>query len=276
MSIVEKVVGKERKSRVGGKRRSSPLRKVSKPVQPIVEPIPEGAVDVLHISDRGLATVMEDNDLSRSFRFLKRGILAKLFDPANPDSDAGKVVMVTSAMPGTGKSFLAFNLAASIAREKLINVILIDGDTVRHNLSTILGIDDCQGLIEILMNHEIDSRILDTTLPGLRFIPSGLDSESATELLASEDMADILAALSDKNTVVVLDTTPLLVSCEADAMSAHVDHTVIAVEAGVTTAEEIDAMLQMLKKSGSSVSFIMNKLRSLSKSGVPDHYKFPY
>lgn len=276
MSIVEKAVGKEKKSRPAGKSFGSNLAPIRGLVEAEETQIPEGAVEVSHLSSRGMNTVLEDEDLSRSFRFLKRGILAKLFDPARSESDAGKVVMISSAMPGAGKSFIAFNLAASIAMEKLIDVVLIDCDTVRHNLTTTLGLDESQGLVEILNSQNLETGVLDTDLPGLRFIPSGQDSGTATELLASEYMSDFLAALADKNTVVVLDSTPLLVSSEADAVSSHVDHTVLVVETGQTTVDEIDAMFQMLQKSGSAVSFVMNKLKSLAKKGTPDHYKFPY
>ena len=276
MSIVEKAIGKERKSSAGRQGSESPVVKIHGATrQPKVQ-IAENAIEVSHLSMRGLITVLEDKNLSKAFRFLKRSLLAKLYDPSDSESDAGKVIMVSSAMPGAGKSFLAFNLAASIAREQLIEVVLIDADTVRHNLSNILGLDDRQGLVEILMSGDVSAGILDTDLPGLRFIPSGLGSEDATELLASEYMSATLASLANTNTVVILDATPLLVSSEADAMSAHVDHTVVVVEAGETSADEIDTVLQMLKKYGSPVSLVMNKLKSSSKVGASDYYSVQY
>jgi len=276
VSIVEKAVGKERKRSVGRKGSDSPVVKIHGATrQPKIQ-IAEDAVEVSHLSERGLITVLEDKILSKAFRFIKRSLLAKIYDPSDLESDAGKVIMVSSAMPGAGKSFFAFNLAASIAREQLIEVVLIDADTVRHNLSTILNLDDREGLVEILMSGDVSAGILDTDLPGLRFVPSGLGSEDATELLASEYMSATLASLADTNTVVILDATPLLVSSEADAISAHVDHTIVVVEAGETSADEIDTVLQMLKKYGSPVSLIMNKLKSSSKVGASDYYSVQY
>jgi Mrp family chromosome partitioning ATPase len=67
----------------------------------------------------------------------------------------------------------------------------------------------------------------------------------------------------------VIDTTPLLISGEADAISAHADHTIVMVEAGNTSVDEIESVLQILKKSGSSVNFILNKLKSVNFSDVP-------
>ncbi len=282
MSIVEKAVGKESESRAAHKGVGPAIaadidQSSGRSEHHTSEPdTPDNVVAVTNLSDHEFISVLEDEDLSKAFRFLKRAILAKLFDPTNSDVDAGRVLMVSSAMPGAGKSFLAFNLAASIAREKLIDVVLVDTDTVRHKLSTVLGLDDRQGLVEMLTSQDFNSGILNTDLPGLRFVPSGLDNDTATELLASEYMADVLSSLAAPNTVVVLDTTPLLVTSEADAVAAHVDHTVVVVESGETSADEIDIVKHMLEKSCSSVSFIMNKLKSVGNRGVTEHYRFPY
>jgi len=188
------------------------------------------------------------------------------------EHESGKVIMITSAMPNNGKSSIAFNLAVSIAQEQLINVVLIDADTVRHKLSTNLGLSDSEGLLEMLVNREGDNCGLPTNLPGLRFIPAGQAHDNATELLASANMSEVLDELTDPDTVVVVDNTPLLVSSEADAVSAHADYTIVVIEAGITSVDEVESALQILKKSGSTVSFIMNKLKSTGPTDGPDYY----
>lgn len=274
MSIVEKVIDQENRTR--GKRKSIGSSAVQgADTAASVDDITSGLVDVHSLNERGLTTVLENTDLSKPFRFLKRAVLAKIFGTARSDARSGKSVMVTSAMPGAGKSFMAFNLAASIAQEQMVNVVLIDSDIVRHNLTTALELDDRDGLMEMLRGS-VDRCILETSLPGLRFIPAGQYCENATELLASDEMAGLAESLNDPDTIVIIDSTPLLVASEAGAVAAHADHVIIVVEAGNTSVDEIGTMLQMLEKFGSTVNFIMNKLKTQNQGGGKSHYYYPY
>jgi len=233
-------------------------------------------VDIHHLAGVGFSTVLENGDLARSFRFLKRAVLAVIFGSPDSQSEARKVVMITSAVPGAGKSFMALNLAASIAQEQLVNVVLVDADTVRHNLTTLFGLDDRVGLIEALMSKGIDQELCETSLSGLHFLPSGRHHAHGTELLASAYMSNLLSEMEDPDTVIILDTTPLLVSSEADAIATHVDHVFVVVEAGDTLISEIESVLQMLDKSGSRISFIMNKLVRSNERGSSAYSSYYY
>jgi capsular exopolysaccharide synthesis family protein len=269
MSIVEKVVSREAKSKRSLERAEAVSADVRSQTAASDELPPSGCIALSNLTERGQISILEDPDLSRAFRFVKRAVLAKIFDRAVKGQEPGKVVMITSAMPSAGKSFMAFNLAVSIAQEQLINVVLIDADPVRHKLSSVLGLRDAPGLLEILQNRNINNGALPTDLPGLRFVPAGKAHDNSTELLASAHMSEVLANFTENDTVAVIDTTPLLISGEADAISAHADHTIVMVEAGNTSVDEIESVLQILKKSGSSVNFILNKLKSVNFSDVP-------
>jgi receptor protein-tyrosine kinase len=276
MSIVEKVVSRDADSKRSLERAEEFSTGLRSQTGVPDEKSRSGSISLSNLSERGQISILENSDLSRAFRFIKRAVLAKIFDPADKGQEQGKVVMITSAMPNAGKSFMAFNLAVSIAQEQLLNVVLIDADPVRHELSTVLGLRDAEGLIEILKTRNTHNGALPTDLPGLRFVPAGQAHDNATELLASAHMSEFLATLANTDTVAVIDTTPLLISGEADAISAHADHTIVMVEAGITSDDEIESTLQILKKSGSSVNFILNKLKSPSFSGAPKYYYDSY
>jgi len=231
-------------------------------------------VDVHDLGSKGMTTILENHELSKSFRFLKRSVLARIFGSPDSDSSKGKQIMVTSAMPHAGKSFMAFNLAASIAQEQLINVVLIDADIVRCNLTELLGVSGRTGLVEALTSNDLDASVVETSLSGLSFIPSGKPHVNGTELLASNYMSGLLDALEDPDTVIVMDTTPLLVTSEADAVAAHVDHVIVVVEAGNTPVEDISRVIQMLEKSNSKISFIMNKVAKITKPGGAYDYQY--
>lgn len=276
MSIVEKVVSRDAKSKRSLERAEAFSADFRSQAVASDELSPSGCIALSNLTGRGQISILENSDLSRAFRFLKRAVLAKIFNPADKGQEPGKVVMITSAMPSAGKSFMAFNLAISIAQEQLINVVLIDADPVRHKLSTVLGLRDAEGLLDILNTRNIHNGALPTDLPGFRFVPAGQTRDNSTELLASAYMSEVLATFTEKDTVVVLDTTPLLVSGEADAISAHADHTIVIVEVGNTSVDEVESTLQILQKSGSSVNFILNKLKSLNFSGAPYYYYDSY
>ena len=276
MSIVEKIVGRAGKP---ARHLKSPVVRSSKVLNNHVATdveSPSSRIGLSNLAERGLISVLEDSELSGAFRFIKRSVLAKIFGPNRAESAAGKVVMVTSALPDAGKSFVAFNLAVSIAQEQLINVVLIDADTVRHHLSTILGMHEAEGLVEGLETGDIDSKAVSTDLPGLKFVPAGQSHRHAAELLASVYMSDALATYEKSDTVVIIDTAPLLVTSEADAMAAHANHTIVVIEAGQTSVDEIESVLHILSKSDSQVNFMLNKLKSISPSGSQYHYYDSY
>jgi Mrp family chromosome partitioning ATPase len=232
-------------------------------------------VDVVVTKGVGIISVLEDRDLSKEFQFLKRALLAKIFGSGktDTDTDAGRVIMVTSGVAGAGKSFTAFNLAVSIARERLLNVVLVDADSVRRNLTISLGSQDREGLLEDLSDGGLKASTLQTDIPSLKFLPTGQSVHDATELLASPSMSNLLAQFDDPDTVVVVDATPLLISTEASAICRHADQVLIIVEAGVTSVDELEAMLKLFVKSDSNISFVMNKLTTSNHSGA-DHYYY--
>lgn len=219
-----------------------------------------GAIDLRKLGDRGLLSIFDDAAIFRTFRFLKRPVMARMFGPTINEAESGKRIMVTSPMPHAGKSFVAFNLAASIANEQMVNVVLMDADPLRHNLTTILGQDGRQGLLQMLADEAFVDCSVETSQPSLKFLPAGLESADSAELLASSRMFDVMASFDDPNTVVVLDTTPLLIASEAYALSFRTDHVFVVIEAGQSTVSEIEAGLQLLHDKLPSVSFVMNKL----------------
>lgn len=272
MSIVEKVINRESGRNRPPRNTDALASNVSRQGAVPEERHPADTISLTNLKDRGLISILEDEEISRAFRFVKRAVLGKIFEPARKGQEPGKVVMITSAMPDAGKSFLAFNLAVSIAQEQLINVVLIDADTVRRKLSTTLGLRDSEGLLEILAARQIKAGPIPTDLPSLSFLPAGQVHSNATELLASAYLSEVLGKFIDTDTVVVIDTTPLLVSSEAHALAARADHNIVVVEAGVSSVDEIESSLQILQGSGSSIGFVMNKLMSASNNGPPDYY----
>ena len=112
-----------------------------------------------------------------------------------PDS---RLILLSSALPGDGKTLVTLNLALSMARERDISVLLVDGDLPKARISHVLGLRDKMGLLDALKDDSLDveSLVLDTDVSNLEVLPAGQFSEGAAELLASARMRDIALSRS--------------------------------------------------------------------------------
>lgn len=232
--------------------------------------------DVEALPIRRFVNFESNPGLARDFRFLKRPVLARVFGLSRSAQKAGNLVMLTSDLPQAGKSFVALNLAASIAQEQMLSVLLIDADPLRRTLTTRFDAQERAGLMEALANADtaIGDLILPTDVPSLRFLPAGQPRIDATELIAGPRMTEVLRSFNDPNLVVLLDSPPLLITSEARVIAEHVNHSLVVVESGRSTASDIGQILQLLQGSPASVSLILNKTPAAGASRYHDYYSY--
>jgi exopolysaccharide/PEP-CTERM locus tyrosine autokinase len=162
------------------------------------------------------------------------------------------VIAVTSALKGEGKTFTCFNLAMSIATERDVSVLLIDGDLFARSLSHLLGLDQGLGLADMLAESQIrlDDIIVSTNVPKLRVVPAGHIRHHATELLASERMRHAVRELASRysDRIILLDTAPILLNSEAMLLEALVGQVLVVVQEGKTPQHAIQDALSLLGK----------------------------
>jgi receptor protein-tyrosine kinase len=278
MGIIEKAVDRESKGRGDD---GQPAAATEKPRQRRSGDLRTGdstgtIVATQHLAMVGPSASTHHPELERDFKFLKRPLLSRIFGLSGGNTSPGHFVLVTSDAPGAGKSFVSVNLAASIAQEQLTKVILIDADPLRRNLSVALRQDDQPGLLEIIADSSVnpESVALQTDVPSLRFVPAGQPQPNSTELLASPRLIDVLTALDDPDTVILLDSSPLLVTAEARVLAERVDHTVVVVEAGRSSVADVAAMMKMLSQAGSSINMILNKTPKSASGGKGGYYQY--
>lgn len=275
MSIIEKALesagsGNEKRTQSGS------ASTTAASARPKVAAPPARFADTSRAADHGMITLDSHPELAKDFRFLKRPILARVFGMAPSSVDMGKVVMVTSHSPQVGKSFVAYNLAVSMAYEQMTNVLLIDSDPFRRTLTTALELEDQIGLQEVLSDRSLSiaDATLPTDLPALKVVPSGKLRSDSTELFASKRMSELLESLHDPDLVVVLDAPPLRETSEGRALAEKADHSLVVVGAGQTTATQIRSVLKMLEGSESSLSFVLN--RASEAGELHDDVYYPY
>jgi protein-tyrosine kinase len=147
------------------------------------------------------------------------------------------VIMVTSSVPGEGKTFTAVNLAISIAQDRERSVLLVDADVAKPSIPPRLGLKVGRGLMDVL-DRGIDMAkvIRKLDIGRLTFLPAGTAHRHATELLASDTMRVLVQEMAERydDRVIIFDSPPLLAVSESSVLSNHMGQIVVVVEAGNT------------------------------------------
>lgn len=205
---------------------------------------------------------------AEEFRLIKRPLIDKAFNqPAAATSNHGNLVMVTSSLPGEGKTFCAVNLAISIAMEMDHTVLLVDADVARPSVPQFLGLKNEAGLMDILLDDKLDLAdvMLKTNIDSLSFLPAGRSHRHATELLASQNMSRLLDEIAKRypDRIVIFDSPPVLLTTESRVLASQMGQIVMVVEAQKTTQHAVKSVLRQLG-STANVSLLYNKSRGFT------------
>jgi receptor protein-tyrosine kinase len=228
-------------------------------------------LDIAGLDAAGLITPESRRTaLVEQFRIIKRPVLMKASRSSDARVPNGNLVLVTSAIPGEGKTFTAINLAMSIAMELDHSVLLIDGDVSKSDVSHLLGIDETEGLMDFLEQPEraLSEFLVRTDIDKLTVLPAGRPRANVTELLASEQMRQLVDEFGRRYTdrIVIIDSPPLLATSGAGVLSHLVGQTVFVVEAVRTPQSAIEEALGQLKVIR-NVGLVLNKSRGKDSLG---------
>jgi len=225
----------------------------------------------------------QQRQVAHQYRMLKRPLLKAAFDDtdtAGAGTAAGtspRTIMVTSALPGEGKTFTSVNLALSLALEKDHSVILIDGDAPKPHVSHTFGVAREPGILDVLSNPDIpiESVILPTDVSGLYIVPIGHRTDTTTEHLSSARMRQVVAQLQalDDYGLVLFDSPPILLTSEAQVLASLFGQVVLVVRAGVTPQQAVTDALAMVGE-GPRVGLVLNQ--ALHDNNVGGYYGYGY
>ena len=128
------------------------------------------------------------------FRLIKRTVVERADKARSEGAANANLVMVTSTREGEGKTFVALNLAFSLAADPDRSVMLIDGDPAKSSIAYLLGLEVEHGLTDLLQDGAValEDVVLPTSVAGLSIVPSGHHHGLAAELFASERMGALL------------------------------------------------------------------------------------
>ena len=173
---------------------------------------------------------------------------------------AARVLMITSALPGEGKTTLSVNLALALAQHG--STCIVDADLRRQGVASMLGVCADHGLGEVLagtMNLD-ESFVPHVSVPGLSVLPAGAVPDDPGTLIASNAMADLVGKLRQRFEFVVIDSPPILPVADARSISALVDGILMIGRSGVTTRANMKRAVEMLRevRSAPVLEYVLN------------------
>jgi len=203
--------------------------------------------------EKGMITLDQPRSmLAEQYRAIRMTLMNNARRPsADGLRPRSNLLMVTSALAGEGKTYTSINLALSISMEPDTTVLLVDADSSKGSLSSVLGVPKgTPGLMDVLMEDglHIEDVILKTDAPRFSIIPRGTPNEFATDLFSGSKMQQLLFELSVRydNRIVMLDTSPLLMTTEARALANTIDQIPFVVGAENTTHGSLEESLSYL------------------------------
>jgi len=185
---------------------------------------------------------------TEAFRSLRTAVH---FSSTAPDR---RLLLITSAFPGEGKTTVAANLAVIMAQTGQ-KICLVGCDLRRPSLHELFDFERSPGLTEVLIgDSELDKAIHATAIDNLSFIGSGLTPPNPSELLGSKQMDDALDILAERYDCVLLDAPPLLPVTDAALLAPKCDQTILVIEAGGVPVKAAKRMAELLHASNAQVS----------------------
>ena len=241
-----------------------PVDRIEKPVKKEETFSPAEVIIVSNDFDNKLVVMTApDSYEAENFKLLRAQILfAK-------NRKRPRTIMVTSAMPGDGKTFVAANLAASIAMGIDEHVLLVDCDLRRSNLHRMFGLSNTHGLHEYLKKEkDLTDLLIRTRIEKLSILPAGSHPSNPSELLASGAMKAFLEEVRARyeDRFIILDTAPSQVLAEASVMSNFVDGIILVVMDQVTPRDMVKKAIENLGE---------EKILGIVYNGYDQSYK-PY
>ena len=192
-----------------------------------------------------------------------------------------QVIVVTSAMPGDGKSTSSANLAMTLAQQG-VRTLLVDADLRKGVLHEILGVPREPGLAHLLIGSiPVDKAIVEVpTGEGaevLHFLPGGAYPPNPAELLGSDLMRDLIVQLRSSYDMVIIDAPPLNLVTDASVLGTAADATILIARAGVTEKRALGHAASQLGHLHARISGIVLNDLDVKRSGYGgDYYAYGY
>ena len=258
----------------------TPLAPAARSVSNQAEEPPQAAarrveLDLEALARAGIVTPSAARSrIADQYRVIKRPLILNAVGKGASTIAHGNLIMVTSALAGEGKSFTSVNLAMSIAAELDHTVMLVDADVARPSVLRMLGLPPAPGLLDVLeQSDDLSNVLLRTNIDKLTLLPAGTAHPRATELLASDAMAQLLQEISTRyaDRIVIFDSPPLLLTTESRVLASHMGQVVVVVQAEKTLQSDVQNALATIEACPVRLMLLNN-----ARSDTRDAYGYGY
>ena len=184
--------------------------------------------------------------VAESYRTLRTNIQYSSFDKEY------RIIVVTSAEPGEGKTTTAGNLALCMSQEDK-KVILIDCDLRKPRLHKSFKISNSVGLSDVIIGKEDLIIAIHKYNENLVVLTSGKIPPNPAEMLSSKSMGELLDTLKDSFDYIILDTPPVLAVTDSQILSTKADGTILVVRAEKTKKDSVKNSINLLKQVNANI-----------------------
>jgi len=208
------------------------------------EKVQKSVPDDLVLDDKLVSFFAPSSMVTEQFRRMRT--LIKLGVASAP-----KTIMVTSAISGEGKSFVAANLASIIAVELHSHALLVDCDLRNPSITRLFGLQEKKGLSDYLTGKaEIQDLLIKTSIDKLSILSGGNIQDNPVELVGSNKMKTLIQDLKSRydDRYIIIDSSPLLATTEPGVLNEMVDGIILVIKSGDTPRETIQQAIKLLNK----------------------------
>lgn len=197
--------------------------------------------------DEKLREIISGNakQVAESIRMLR----TRIFYPES--GEPPRSILVTSAIPGEGKSFICANLGVSVAQGVEKQALLVECDLRRPSLSKLFGLSNARGIVDFLQSGTpVEQLIQQTSIPKLAVLSSGKPPENPAELIDSQKMSSLIQHLENQHPdrLIIFDSPPLQAAAETDILAKMVNKIILVVRWGYARREHTRQLIDTIGK----------------------------
>ncbi len=210
------------------------------------------------LRERRILAAFPEGPFVDAYKILRTQVMHRLKE------NGWNVLAVTSPGDGEGKSLTAVNLAIALALDVTQTVLLVDADLRTPSVDHMFGIERAKGLADYLLDQApIEELLIHPSIGRFVLLPGGRRLPNSAEALTSPRMTALVRELKHRyaSRVIVFDLPPILHAADVLAFAPYADATLLVVEEGRTSREDVERALQLLKGASPVIGTVLNKSR---------------
>lgn len=226
-------------------------------------------VDPLFLIDHHCIGISSESMEIEFYKMLRTRIIQKT------EPNGWNTIMITSALPGEGKTLTAINLALTFSREFNHTVLLVDCDLRQQQIHKMMGLPGERGLLDALVdNRPLQEIIIWPGIEKLTVISGGKTITESSEILSSPKMKSLVNEIKSRypDRYIFFDVPPILSAADAVAFSPLVDSILMVVQANKTSIQDVKKACDLIPRE-KFLGFVLNRHKIPTKSYAEYYYK---